>query len=76
MLIEFTVGNFRSIKEPVTLSMVAAKLTSQDPQVDSDNTFQADDDLKLLTSAAIYGANASCKSKAAARLGVYEMVCS
>lgn len=69
MLIEFTVGNFRSIKEPVTLSMVAAKLTSQNPQVDINNTFQVDDELKLLTSAAIYGANASGKSNLVRALG-------
>jgi len=62
MLIEFTVGNYRSIKEPVTLSMVAAKISSRPPQVDQNNTFSIDDDLTLLTSAAIYGANASGKS--------------
>ncbi len=62
MLIEFTVGNFRSFKERVTLSMVAAKLKSLDPQLDSNNTYKVDADLTLLTSAAIYGANASGKS--------------
>ena len=62
MLIEFTVGNFRSFKEPVTLSMVAAKLTAKYPQIDISNTIRVDDDLTLLTSAAIYGANASGKS--------------
>lgn len=62
MLIEFTVGNFRSFKEPVTLSMVAAKINARDPQVDQNNTFKVDDDLTMLTSAAIYGANASGKS--------------
>jgi uncharacterized protein len=62
MLIEFTVGNFRSFKEPVTLSMVAAKLKARDPKVNENNTIKVDDDLTLLTSAAIYGANASGKS--------------
>jgi uncharacterized protein len=62
MLIEFTVGNFRSFKEPVTLSLVAARLSSQDPQIDINNTFQVEGGLKLLTTAAVYGANASGKS--------------
>lgn len=62
MLIEFTVGNFRSIKEPVTLSMAAAKLSSRSPELDANNSFQVNNDLTLLKSAAIYGANASGKS--------------
>jgi uncharacterized protein len=62
MLLEFSVGNFRSFKEPVTLSMVAAKLSSLDTQLDQNNTFKVNDTLTLLTSAAIYGANASGKS--------------
>jgi hypothetical protein len=62
MLIEFTVGNFRSFKEPVTLSMVAAKLKARDPKVNENNTIPVSEDLTLLTSAAIYGANASGKS--------------
>ncbi len=62
MLIEFTVGNFRSFKEPVTLSMVAAKLKARDPRVNENNTIPISEDLTLLTSAVIYGANASGKS--------------
>jgi len=62
MLIEFSVGNFRSFKTPVTLSMVAAKIHSRDRQVDQNNTIHVDDDLTLLASAGIYGANASGKS--------------
>jgi len=62
MLIEFTVGNFRSFKEPVTLSMVAANTKARDPKVNENNTIVIDDKLTLLTSAAIYGANASGKS--------------
>ena len=65
MLIEFTVGNFRSFKEPVTFSMVAANLVSQDKTVDENNTFEVNDKLRLLKSAAIYGANASGKSNLA-----------
>jgi AAA15 family ATPase/GTPase len=42
--------------------MVAAKLKARDPNVNANNTIKADDELTLLTSAAIYGANASGKS--------------
>ncbi len=77
MLIEFSVSNFRSIKEEQTLSMIADSSTRK-----SDNTFVPIKDkklrllekndntfvpikynkLRLLESAAIYGANASGKS--------------
>ncbi|GAP18979.1 AAA family ATPase [Levilinea saccharolytica] len=69
MFIELTVGNFRSFKERATLSMVAAKLNARDPQLDLNNTFQVDEDLSLLTSAGIYGANASGKSNLIKALG-------
>jgi len=62
MLIEFTVGNFRSFKEPVTLSMVAAKIKARDQKINDNNTFTTNNKLTLLTSAAVYGANASGKS--------------
>jgi uncharacterized protein len=62
MLIEFTVGNFRSFKEPASLSMVATKIRARDPAVNKNNTIIVDDKLTLLTSAAVYGANASGKS--------------
>ncbi len=68
MLIEFTVGNYRSFKDPVTLSMVAANLVSQDKSVDENNVFTVDSKLSLLKSAAIYGANASGKSNLAKAL--------
>jgi len=58
MFIEFSVGNYRSFKEQVTFSMVAANLVAQDKKLDENNVFEVDDDLKLLKSAAIYGANA------------------
>lgn len=57
MIIEFTVGNFRSIAEPQTLSMVAADIASE-----NDNGIINAGDMKLLRVAAIYGANASGKS--------------
>src|SRR2546425_12363147 len=62
MLIEFTVGNFRSFKDRETLSMVAANLVSKDKAVDEQNTVRIDTGLTLLKSAATYGANASGKS--------------
>jgi uncharacterized protein len=68
MLIEFSVGNYRSFKEKVTFSMVAANLVSQDKSLDSHNIFAVDEELSLVKSAAIYGANASGKSNLAKAL--------
>lgn len=68
MLIEFSVSNYRSFKERVTFSMVAANLVSKDKSVDVNNTFEIDKELKLLKAAAIYGANASGKSNLAKAL--------
>jgi uncharacterized protein len=68
MLIEFSVGNYRSFKEVVTFSMVAANLRAKDKALDARNSFVVDDKLTLLKSAAIYGANASGKSNLAKAL--------
>jgi uncharacterized protein len=59
MLMQFTVANYRSIKDPVTLSLVASS-DSEHPG----NCMVAEDGagLRLLKSAAIYGANAAGKS--------------
>jgi AAA15 family ATPase/GTPase len=62
MLIEFTVGNFRSFREPVTISLEAASIVSEDKAVDANNLIPLGKNLALLTSAAVYGANASGKS--------------
>ncbi len=62
MLIEFSVGNYKSFREKVTLSMVAAAIRSKDKVVDENNVVETDQKFKLLTSAAIYGANASGKT--------------
>ena len=62
MLIEFTVGNYRSFKDPVTFSMVAAKLTAKEKALDEHNVFPLTDKISLSKSCAIYGANASGKS--------------
>jgi predicted ATPase len=61
MLIEFSVENFLSFDERVTLSMVAA------PELDGadgllENTFEAPGGIRLLKSTLVYGANASGKS--------------
>lgn len=58
MLVEFRVGNFRSFKDEVTLSMVA----SADKQHLTTHTVKINNKLSLLRSAVIYGANASGKS--------------
>jgi hypothetical protein len=70
MLIEFTVGNYCSFREPVTLSMVAAKLRSQIKSVDENNVFVQQGQPPLLTSAAIFGPNASGKSNLIAALAL------
>lgn len=68
MLIEFSIGNYRSFKDKVTFSMVAANIVAKEKTIDDNNVFAVDDDLKLLKSAAIYGANASGKSNLAKAL--------
>ena len=62
MLIEFSVGNFKSIKDVETLSLHASNLTSKYPHLEINNIFNKREDLVLLKSKAIYGANASGKS--------------
>ena len=59
MLIEFNVQNFRSIKEEVTLSLVASPNKSLDNNLINTDVLKRDN---LLRSAVIYGANASGKS--------------
>lgn len=64
MFIEFTVTNFRSIRSPQTLSMVASKALKKSGL--ENNAFEAgvsEDGLpRLLRSAVIYGPNAAGKS--------------
>jgi uncharacterized protein len=62
MILEFSVGNFRSIKDIQTISFVASPIVSKNKEIDENNTFQATDKIRLLKSLAIYGANASGKS--------------
>jgi hypothetical protein len=69
MLIEFSVENFRSIKEKVTLSMVA----SSDKSLENNNLISVKPEImkkdRLLKSAVLYGANASGKSNVIMALG-------
>ena len=58
MLIEFSVENFRSIKEQVTLSMVATK----DKELDGNTIKRVLKKDSLLRTIAVYGANASGKT--------------
>lgn len=62
MIIDFSVENFRSIKEMQTLSMSAASIVSKYKEIDKINVFKHSDKLSILKSKAIYGANASGKS--------------
>ncbi len=62
MLIEFSVGNYRSFKDVVTLNMVAADEAADNDELDKNNVFKVNQNFSLLKSAAIYGANASGKS--------------
>lgn len=64
MLIEFIVGNYKSYKNKATFSMVASNLKDL-----KENTFVVEQDLRLLKSAVIYGANASGKSNLFEALG-------
>ena len=70
MLIEFSVGNYKSFKEVVAFSMVAANLSSKNKDLDRNNIFRYKKSICLLKSAAIYGANASGKSNFIKALGL------
>jgi AAA15 family ATPase/GTPase len=69
MLIEFTFSNFRSFKDPTTLSLLAANIKSDPKSVDENNLIHVSKDLDLLTSAVVFGANASGKSNLVRALG-------
>ena len=72
MLVEFSVGNFRSFKDIQTLSMVAAPISSKNKELDEQNTFQATPKLRLLKTKAIYGANGSGKSNLIKALNAFK----
>lgn len=62
MLIQFTVGNYKTFKEKATLSLVAS---NYDKETRAEENIMVNEkfNLRLLKSAVIYGANASGKSK-------------
>jgi len=62
MIVEFSVGNFKSFKDIETLHFQAAKIESKYEFVDANNTFPVSDELSLLKSKVVYGANASGKT--------------
>ena len=66
MLVNFTVGNYRSFKEKRTLSLEAANIKEF-----SDSLIEAPNNLSLLPIAALYGANSSGKSNLIKALGVF-----
>ena len=59
MLISFTVENFRSIKDPLTLSLTTEKRLREKHL--PNNSFETND-IELLPSLLLYGRNASGKS--------------
>lgn len=61
MLIQFTLENIRSFRDRATFSLLSSALSSRSPEL-AGAVFSPKPDLALLTSAAIYGANASGKS--------------
>ena len=64
MIVEFSVKNFRSIKNLQTISFVATELKSSNeyPTVDDNNIFKNENGLRILKTVGIYGANAGGKS--------------
>src|SRR5580658_3703533 len=59
MFLQFTVGNFKSFKDKVTLSLEA---TTDDWREDDNIAHVASPDVRLVKAAAIYGPNAGGKS--------------
>lgn len=71
MIEEFSFGNFWSFKDIQTLNMAAAKIKSNNSLLDANNVFPVKDELSLLKSKAIYGANASGKSNVLRALAAF-----
>lgn len=70
MILEFSVSNFRSFKDLQTLSMVSQPLKHKFYWLDK-NTFETENNLKLLKSKAVFGPNASGKSNLIKALGAF-----
>lgn len=71
MIEEFSFGNFWSFKDMQTLNMTAAKIRSKNSRLDTVSLIPVEDELSLLKSKAIYGANASGKSNIIKALVTY-----
>ncbi len=64
MLIQFTIGNFKTFKEKATISLLPHTAFKESEAKNENNVFQTGfANISLLKSAVIYGANASGKSK-------------
>lgn len=62
MLLQFSIQNYKTFKEKITLSLIASNYDKT--SMEEDNiTFEPGFDLRILKSAVVYGANASGKSK-------------
>ena len=62
MLIQFSVSNFKTFKDKVTLSMVASNYDKETREAEN-VVMNSKHAIRYLKSAVIYGANASGKSK-------------
>ena len=75
MLIEFSVSNYLSIKEPITLSMVASNPVKELEDINeglNNVFFDKNRKNKYLKSAVIYGANGSGKSNLLSAIGFFK----
>jgi uncharacterized protein len=72
MIIEFSVKNYRSIKELQTISFLATGLKSPEQYADIDaNNIEEENNIRFLKTIGIYGANASGKSNIIKALDVF-----
>lgn len=62
MIVDFSVKNYRSIRDLETLAMNAARIVARQKEIDENNLIPFSNKLSLLKTKAIYGANASGKS--------------
>jgi AAA15 family ATPase/GTPase len=62
MITNITIENYRSFKEEISFSLIAESSKSKEDNVFAQSLAQGKDELRLLKSALIYGANASGKT--------------
>lgn len=71
MIVEFSVGNYRSIKDVQTISFVATGLKSPEgTEIDLNNIIESDG-VRLLKTIGVYGPNASGKSNIVKALSLF-----